>query len=109
MPLANVIRDKIARQLSAENEISREALKLIIRNPSLKLEVRMQAQLTLNNYPRYTRPASIKSRCTESGKARGVLSDFKLSRIVNYRESESLLGDRLGKASTIKGAKSGSR
>ncbi|KAJ3086713.1 40S ribosomal protein mrp2, mitochondrial [Quaeritorhiza haematococci] len=85
MPLANIIRDRIARLLTSQNEVSREALRLVVKNKELPLMVRLKAQQVLNTYPRYTRPAAIRSRCVENGRARGVLVEFKLNRIA-FRE-----------------------
>ncbi|KAI8803797.1 hypothetical protein BJ742DRAFT_857291 [Cladochytrium replicatum] len=82
MPIAHIIRDRIARQVVAEHEVARQALRLIIRDESHPLSLRIQAQLQLNNYPRYARPHAIKNRCVETGKARGNISEYKISRIV---------------------------
>ncbi|KAI9205910.1 uncharacterized protein BJ171DRAFT_500105 [Polychytrium aggregatum] len=82
MHLCTTIRDKIARQLVVEHEVTRQALRTLVRNPSLDLDLRMRAQLALNSFPRYTRPSVVSNRCTESGKGRGIITDHKLSRIV---------------------------
>ncbi|KND01451.1 mitochondrial 37S ribosomal protein MRP2 [Spizellomyces punctatus DAOM BR117] len=87
MPLSNIIRDKLTRLCVAENEITREALRLIARDKSGKytLNDRIRAQLELQKLPKYSRPTAVHNRCVESGKTRGHVTDFKVSRIV-FRE-----------------------
>jgi small subunit ribosomal protein S14 len=48
---------------------------------SLPPRMRAQAQLQLSQMHAYTRPTQIRNRCIEGGKGRGVLSDFKMSRV----------------------------
>lgn len=59
----------------------RQALRYIIRNLQLPARMRAQAQLELSQMHCYTRPTQIKNRCIEGGKGRGILSDFKMSRV----------------------------
>jgi len=42
--------------------------------------VRYQAQLQLNAFGRYTRPTTVKNRCTATGRGRGVMGEFGLCR-----------------------------
>lgn len=60
---------------------SRQALRYIIRNLSLPPRMRAAAQLQLTQMHCYTRPTQIRNRCIEGGKGRGVLRDFRLSRV----------------------------
>lgn len=60
---------------------NRQALRYIIRNTTLAPRVRAEAQLQLTQMHAYTRPTQIRNRCIMGGKARGVLSDFKLTRV----------------------------
>ncbi|TPX48101.1 hypothetical protein SeMB42_g02407 [Synchytrium endobioticum] len=91
MPLAHQIRDRIARALTVHVEPKRQALRAIVRDTSLPMAARFRAQLDLNRMPRYTRPCSIHGRCPESGTARGLIVEHKLSRIL-FRE-RALGGD----------------
>ncbi|KAH8686142.1 putative 37S ribosomal protein MRP2, mitochondrial [Tricladium varicosporioides] len=79
-----VIRDHTKRQVFAEHETERQALRYIIRNLSLPQRTRAQAQLQLAQMHCYTRPTQIRNRCIEGGKGRGVLRDFKMTRY-NFR------------------------
>lgn len=60
---------------------SRQALRYIIRNTSFPPRVRAEAQLQLTQMHCYTRPTQIRNRCILGGKGRGILSDFKLTRV----------------------------
>lgn len=81
MPNARVIRDIKARKGVAANEIARRAYLFVARNESLEPQVRHHAQLQLNTFGRYTRPSTVKNRCVESGKGRGIISEFGLCRV----------------------------
>ncbi|PPQ77333.1 hypothetical protein CVT25_010915 [Psilocybe cyanescens] len=80
MPNARVLRDMKARHGARANEIARRAYLFVARNETLSPQVRHHAQLQLNTFGRYTRPATVKNRCYESGKGRGIISEFGLSR-----------------------------
>jgi small subunit ribosomal protein S14 len=88
--VAAIIRDKIARMLTSEHEINREALRLITKQKEVDLSVRLKAQFLLHSYPKYTRPVTLRNRCIENGHARSVLLPFKMNRIA-FREL-ALLG-----------------
>lgn len=59
----------------------RQALRYIIRNTTLPPRVRATAQLQLTQMHCYTNPTQIRNRCILGGKGRGILRDFKLSRV----------------------------
>ncbi|PCH41425.1 glucocorticoid receptor-like protein [Wolfiporia cocos MD-104 SS10] len=80
MPNARVLRDIKARNLVKANEITRRAYLYVARNQSLPPQVRYQAQLQLNTFGKYTRPTTVKNRCTVSGRGRGIMSEFGLCR-----------------------------
>ncbi|KAF8916856.1 hypothetical protein CPB85DRAFT_1288255 [Mucidula mucida] len=77
---ARVIRDMKARHGVQVNEVARRAYLFVARNQTLPAQVRHQAQLQLNTFGRYTRPSTVKNRCYETGKGRGVMSEFALCR-----------------------------
>lgn len=60
---------------------ARQALRHMIRNTTLPPRVRAEAQLQLTQMPAYSRPTQIRNRCLLGGKTRGILRDFKLSRV----------------------------
>lgn len=78
---ARVLRDMKARIGVKDNEVLRRAYLYVARNTTLPPQVRHQAQLQLNTFGRYTRPTTVKNRCTVSGRGRGVMSEFGLCRV----------------------------
>jgi len=78
---SRIMRDMKARSGVAANEIARRAYLFVARNQALPPQVRYQAQLQLNTFDRYTRPTTVKNRCTESGRGRAVISEFRLCRV----------------------------
>ncbi|KAJ7179825.1 hypothetical protein C8R43DRAFT_870720 [Mycena crocata] len=77
---ARVLRDVKARHGVLSNEVARRAYLYVARNTTLPPQVRHQAQLQLNTFGRYTRPSSVKNRCSETGKGRGIIGEFALCR-----------------------------
>lgn len=83
MPNARVLRDIKARKVVKSTELLRRAYLYVARNQTLAPQVRHQAQLQLNTFGKYTRPTTVKNRCTESGRGRGIIGEFGLSRVRN--------------------------
>ena len=81
MTKIGVLRDIKARKGVAANELARRAYLYVARNQTLPPQVRYQAQLQLNTFGKYTRPTTVKNRCTESGRGRGIMSEFGLCRV----------------------------
>ncbi|OAX79589.1 hypothetical protein ACJ72_06093 [Emergomyces africanus] len=75
-----IVRDHTKRQVFKQFEPERQALRYLIRNTSLPMRVRAEAQLKLSQMHCYTNPTQIKNRCTAGGIARGVFRDFRLGR-----------------------------
>src|SRR4051794_27221902 len=80
MPNARVLRDILNRTTVAKTQVQRKALRHITHNETLPASVRYQAQLQLNAMPRAARTTSVKNRCAETGRGRGILSAFRLCR-----------------------------
>ncbi|KAJ3326115.1 40S ribosomal protein mrp2, mitochondrial [Blyttiomyces sp. JEL0837] len=99
--LANRLRDRIARFVVAVREPERQALRMVMKDESLPLVIRIKAQMELQKFPRYSRPSALKNRCVESGKARGYIGDFKLSKIV-FRD-RALAGELPGVRKSVWG------
>jgi small subunit ribosomal protein S14 len=84
MDKARVLRDIKARHGVKAYEVVRRAYLYVARNQSLPPQVRHQAQLQLNTFGKYTRPTTVKNRCTETGRGRGVMSEFGLCRVCAF-------------------------
>ncbi|KAF8729797.1 hypothetical protein AX14_006005 [Amanita brunnescens Koide BX004] len=80
MPNIRVLRDMKARNVVRANEVVRRAYLYVARNETLPPQVRHQAQLQLNTFDRYARPATVKNRCYETGRGRGIINEFGLCR-----------------------------
>ena len=62
-------------------EVQRKLLKALIKNQSLPQGLRYEYMLKLQSFAKKTSPVQIVKRCVLSGRNRGVLKQFKLSRI----------------------------
>ncbi|EJT97598.1 hypothetical protein DACRYDRAFT_24979 [Dacryopinax primogenitus] len=80
MPNIRVLRDNAVRKGVKAHEIVRRAYLYVARNQTLPSPLRYQAMLQLNNFGRYSRPTVVKSRCTVSGRGRGIINEFGLCR-----------------------------
>ncbi|CAK5275720.1 unnamed protein product [Mycena citricolor] len=77
---ARVMRDVKARKGVLANEVTRRAYLYVARNTTLPAQVRHQAQLQLNSFDKYSRPTTVKNRCAETGRGRGIIGEFALCR-----------------------------
>ena len=84
----SIEKDKQRRQLFQSNELKRRQYNLIIENLALPAEVRAQAVILLNNLPRSSSPVRLRNRCALTGRSRGVLRKWRMSR-VSFRELAS--------------------
>ena len=80
----------IAKQKKRERLVQlkwdkRQSLKKIILDMDKSEEERNAAKVTLNKMPRNSSPVRLRSRCQLTGRSRGVLKKFKLSRLC-FRE-----------------------
>jgi small subunit ribosomal protein S14 len=63
----------------------RQNLKKIVLDMNKNEEERQAAKMQLNKMPRNSSPVRLRSRCQLTGRSRGVLKKFKLSRLC-FRE-----------------------
>ena len=63
------------------NELLRRAYKYIARNTTLPSRIRHMPQLELNAFPARARPTAVKERCIETGRGRGIFTEFGLCRV----------------------------
>lgn len=80
----------IAKQKKREKMVQlkwekRQQLKKVILNPSVSEEERADAVIALNKLPKNSSPVRLRNRCQLTGRARGCLRKFKLSRLC-FRE-----------------------
>lgn len=86
MPRKAVIANNEKRKrMSAKDRALRIELRKKVRDEKLSEEERFEAQLKLQKLPRNSCENRVRNRCGLTGRGRGVLSDFNLSRI-KFRE-----------------------
>lgn len=66
----------------------REELRKVIRSPSTTPEARYEAQVKLGNLPKYSLTTRVSNRCRVTGRPRGFIRKFQMSRIA-FRDSAS--------------------
>jgi small subunit ribosomal protein S14 len=74
-------KDKKKRALVEKFEVERNFLKACIKNQTLPQSLRYEYTLKLHNLQKKTSATQLVNRCVLSGRGRGVLKQFKLSRI----------------------------
>jgi ribosomal protein S14 len=72
-----------------------QALRYIIRNTTLPPRVRAEAQLQLAQMHSYTRGTQIRNRCIMGGQGRGVLRDFKMTRVRGLLDKTNLWTNKI--------------
>jgi small subunit ribosomal protein S14 len=80
-----VVRQKKREVLVKRYWEKRQELKKKVTDMSLSDEERMTAQAKLSKLPRDSSPVRLRSRCQLTGRPRGVLKKFKISRLC-FRE-----------------------
>jgi small subunit ribosomal protein S14 len=83
--LAQVARQKKRERLVNLKWEKRQQLKSIIIDSSKSDEERLSAQIALNKLPKNSSPTRLRSRCSLTGRSRGFLRKFKMSRL-SFRE-----------------------
>lgn len=91
---SSVLKNERRARLTAKYSARRNALKSTIKNPATSAEDRQAAQLKLAKLPRDSNPIRVTVRCAVTGRPRGNLRKFGLSRIV-FRE-KALAGELTG-------------
>jgi small subunit ribosomal protein S14 len=91
---SSVLKNERRKALTAKYATRRKELKAIIKNPATSYEDRQAAQLKLGKLPKDSNPVRTTLRCAVTGRPRGNLRKFGLSRIV-FRE-KALAGELTG-------------
>jgi len=79
--ISTVMRQKKRERLVKLKWEKRQELKAIIKDLTKGDEERLAAQITLNKMPRDSSYVRLRNRCQLTGRPRGCLRKFKLSRI----------------------------
>lgn len=80
-----VAKQKRRERLVKSKWDRRQMLKKIVKNPNKTDEERLEARNNLNKLPKNSSPTRLRNRCQFTGRARGFLRKFKMSRLC-FRE-----------------------
>ena len=83
--ISKVVKNNKRKKMAAQYAERRAALKKIINNPASTVEEVDAAQLKLQKIPRDASPVRVRNRCSQTGRPRGFLRKFGMSR-VTFRE-----------------------
>ncbi|PVV01844.1 hypothetical protein BB560_003727 [Smittium megazygosporum] len=75
---AKIYRSLIARRMVGEKEPELMVWRYLARNTEFPSRVRMQAQLAMGRQDRRVFPSRIRTLCKETGKGRGIMTDWGL-------------------------------
>lgn len=82
---SSIAKQKRREKLVQNKWEKRQELKEVIRNLSTTEEERLEAQIKLNKMPRNSSKIRLRNRCQLTGRPRGYLRKFKMSRLC-FRE-----------------------
>ena len=82
---SKIVREKKLLRNIQKYAKKRAELKAIINNPSTKIEDRDIAVNKLDRLPKSSSPIRLRNRCFITGRPRGIIRRFKLSRL-SFRE-----------------------
>ena len=85
---SSIAKQKRREKIVNRNWDKRQKLKKKVSDINLSEEERLEASIQLNKMRRDTSPVRLRNRCQITGRCRGYLSKFKVSRLV-FREMAS--------------------
>lgn len=85
---SSVEKEKRRRKMVSLGWEKRTQLRQMVKSQSASDEEREQARIALNKMPRDTSPCRLRNRCQLTGRSRGYLRKFGLSRLC-FREMAS--------------------
>ena len=79
--ISKVVKNNKRKKMTAQYAERRAALKKIIKNPKSTFEEVDAAQMKLQKMPRDASPIRVRNRCSQTGRPRGFLRKFGISRV----------------------------
>lgn len=79
--ISKVVKNEKRKKMVAKYAAKRKALKKIINNPNSTPEEVDEAVLKLQKLPRDASPVRVVNRCSQTGRPRGYLRKFGISRV----------------------------
>jgi small subunit ribosomal protein S14 len=82
---SSIEKNERRKKMTAQHAVKRAALKAVMRNPASTDVEKRAAQVGMQKLPRNSAKERIRNRCSMTGRARGFVATFGLSRIA-FRE-----------------------
>ena len=79
--ISKVVKNEKRKKMVTQYSERRLGLKKIVNNPNATPEEVDAAQMKLQKLPRDASPIRVRSRCSQTGRSRGYLRKFGISRI----------------------------
>ena len=79
--ISKVVKNNDRKKMVKQYAERRLALKKTINNPASSIEQVDEAVMRLQKFPRDASPVRVRNRCSQTGRARGFLRKFGVSRI----------------------------
>jgi len=79
--ISKVVKNNKRKKMTAQYAERRAALKKTINSPASTVEEVDAAQLKLQKMPRDASPIRVRNRCSQTGRPRGFLRKFGISRV----------------------------
>jgi len=79
--ISKVVKNENRKKLVKQYAERRAALKKIINNPESSIEQVDEAVMKLQKLPRDASPVRVRNRCSQTGRPRGYLRKFGISRV----------------------------
>jgi small subunit ribosomal protein S14 len=79
--ISKVVKNNKRKKMAAQYAERRTALKKIINNPNAAVEEVDAAIVKLQKIPRDASPVRVRNRCSQTGRPRGFLRKFGISRV----------------------------
>ncbi|NNE65429.1 MAG: 30S ribosomal protein S14 [Pyrinomonadaceae bacterium] len=79
--ISKVVKNEKRKKMVARYAEKRKALKKVINNPESTPEEVDEAMIKLQKLPRDASPVRVKNRCSQTGRPRGYLRKFGVSRV----------------------------
>lgn len=78
---SSIEKNNRRKRLVLKYKDERVRLKALVKDENLSLKERLEAQAKLSALPRNSSPVRVRNRCELTGRSRGYMGMFKLSRI----------------------------
>ena len=82
---SKIVRESLLKHLVDKYSLQRKELKKIISNPNVDSKEKEEAIIKLDSLPRRSSAIRLRNRCFATGRPRGVMKKFKMSRLC-FRE-----------------------